>query len=621
MTKDNTSQTIQTPSGALEAALKLADNGKFSEAAGLCGLLPGRSIPPGIVIPLRGLYENLGRFMAGAKGGRAAWRGYLDDIARGSGADVRFTTFAPDGFDFSAMSGSFIKTGKGDIRAGRVLEFITLGDGTSSFICDGIPKDKCVTVHFLGSFASNVNDNFYLSLEADGFTEAFRFSNYYMALCTDAFPISMNMKAVKLYTMTMGEGYVSVFVNGVLRSRKKRDERHGISRVALRLLGDPGADLGAVMHGLEVWCSERPFAGFMGSEEDLLLERAEEMLAKDDVPGAHDLIEAMDGLEFRDERRAAGVLHALERELGKKGYREWVFDGLLKKIPSGMAARWKDRNAARFPRPVLSVEDLSVKFFRLPNERFSLSRVVRKRRLESFNVLDGVSFSVYPGDILGIIGANGAGKSTLLKTIAGLVHMEKGKIRLTGHHLLLSPGLGVRNELSGRQNIYLCGYFMGLDGRQVERLYQEIVDFSELGPFIDQPFKFYSDGMKSRLIFSIATSIAPEILMLDELLSAGDIKFQQKAAKRMDELIGRAKAVIVVTHGLSFVSEKCNKAVLISKGKLKYYGNPRTAITHYLNELHIQPDEKIVEDSSATSLSAMQQIGQQFSQQPLAPGR
>ena len=238
--------------------------------------------------------------------------------------------------------------------------------------------------------------------------------------------------------------------------------------------------------------------------------------------------------------------------------------------------------------------------------------MLKKDRLKAFNVLENINFKVYPGDIVGIIGANGAGKSTLLKTIAGLIPINAGKIILKGHHQLLSPGLGIRNELSGRENIYLAGCFLGLKRKEVDKIIDEIIEFSELGEFIEQPFKFYSDGMKSRLIFSIATSIAPEILMLDELLSAGDIKFQEKAAKRMDELIERAKAVIVVTHSLSFVSQKCNKALFISKGKLKYYGNPKSAIAHYLNEQHITLQETL-EDITALNISALQQITQQSS--------
>jgi ABC-type polysaccharide/polyol phosphate transport system ATPase subunit len=185
------------------------------------------------------------------------------------------------------------------------------------------------------------------------------------------------------------------------------------------------------------------------------------------------------------------------------------------------------------------------------------------------------------------------------------VPITAGKITLKGRHLLLTPGLGIRDELSGRDNIYLAGCFMGLTLRQVDRIYDEIVEFSELQDFIQQPFKFYSDGMKSRLIFSIATSVAPDILMLDELLSAGDIKFQFKAAKRMDDLISRAKIVIVVTHSVRFVAEKCSKALLLSHGKQIYYGDPRAAIAHYLNELHM-PSSVLPEAPSGKSAGSKQ---------------
>nr|MBP7653145.1 ABC transporter ATP-binding protein [Candidatus Dependentiae bacterium] len=243
-----------------------------------------------------------------------------------------------------------------------------------------------------------------------------------------------------------------------------------------------------------------------------------------------------------------------------------------------------------------------------------VARLLKRKKLDYFYALTNINFKVYKGDIIGIIGANGAGKSTLLKAIAGLVPIKTGKIGIFGQHLLLSPGMGIRNELSGRDNIYLAGCFMGLTKNKIDKIFDEIVEFSELSEFIDQPFKFYSDGMKSRLVFSIATNIAPEILMLDELLSAGDIKFQQKAAKRMDELIDKAKVVVIVTHSVSFVKQKCNKALLISHGKQIYYGDPDIAVTYYFNELHMSNEinnSNIDMGVAALTLSGTQIINQQ----------
>ncbi len=182
-----------------------------------------------------------------------------------------------------------------------------------------------------------------------------------------------------------------------------------------------------------------------------------------------------------------------------------------------------------------------------------------------------MDLNIYQGDTLGIIGANGAGKSTLLKTIAGLVPIKAGEVSLYAKHLLLSVGLGAREELTGRENIYLSGCFLGLSKRQIDALFDEIVDFSELGEAIDRPFKYYSDGMKGRLVFSIATSVSPDILMLDELLSAGDLYFQQKAAKRMDELIERSKAVVVVTHGMDFVLKKMQQSFVDESWKSRFF--------------------------------------------------
>ena len=151
---------------------------------------------------------------------------------------------------------------------------------------------------------------------------------------------------------------------------------------------------------------------------------------------------------------------------------------------------------------------------------------------------------------------------------------------------------------------------MGLNLKETNNIYDEIVDFSELHSAIDRPFKFYSDGMKSRLIFSIATAVAPDILMLDELLNAGDIKFQQKATLRMDELISRSKVVVVVTHSIPFVAEKCNKALLISHGRQVSYGSPDIVISKFFNELHMKNPMQKLSDVHQDS-AAMQMLQRQ----------
>ena len=152
--------------------------------------------------------------------------------------------------------------------------------------------------------------------------------------------------------------------------------------------------------------------------------------------------------------------------------------------------------------------------------------------------------------------------------------------------MLLRPGVGMREELSGRENILCAGLYMGLSRKQIAEVIDEVIEFSELEDAIDRPIRYYSDGMRSRLIFSLATASSPEILLLDELLGAGDIGFRDKAARRLEKFLGGAKVVIVVTHGIGWVREKCNKALYLNNGRVGYFGDPETACDRYLRELH-----------------------------------
>ncbi len=218
----------------------------------------------------------------------------------------------------------------------------------------------------------------------------------------------------------------------------------------------------------------------------------------------------------------------------------------------------------------------SLKFTRKTTVRQSLTRRFRTEGTEShFWALRDVSFKVVHGESLGIIGPNGAGKSTLLQVLAGIITPSAGVVEVDGHvSSLLSLGAGFDGDLSGRENIRLAGAFMGLDHTVVEARLPGMVEFADLGQFIDAPIKTYSSGMRARLGFAIATSVEPDILLLDEVLSTGDAAFREKSKARVLELVKEAKAIVLVTHDMAWVSEYCNKAMLLEKGHIVAVGSP-----------------------------------------------
>lgn len=203
-------------------------------------------------------------------------------------------------------------------------------------------------------------------------------------------------------------------------------------------------------------------------------------------------------------------------------------------------------------------------------------------RSGEFWALRKVNLSFFPGDIVGIIGSNGAGKTTLCSVIASLLKPDEGKIRVNGQvSALLSMGTGFKRELSGKDNIYLNGMMLGFSRKEIKAIYNEIVEFSGLNNFIHQPIKRYSTGMRARLGFSIATMLNPEILVLDEALSTGDMEFRNRAMEKTQELVGTAKIVIIVSHNISFIENNCTKAVWIDNGKVVAQGEPAEICAKY----------------------------------------
>jgi teichoic acid transport system ATP-binding protein len=200
-----------------------------------------------------------------------------------------------------------------------------------------------------------------------------------------------------------------------------------------------------------------------------------------------------------------------------------------------------------------------------------------------FWALKDVSFTIKEGEIVGVIGHNGAGKSTLCKALTNIYRPDEGSIQLDGRtSALLGFGIGFMNELSGRENIYINGMLLGISKKSINAVNDEIVEFSELGKAIDKPVKYYSSGMRSRLGFSIAASLQPDILIIDEALSAGDKAFTEKAAEKIQEIIEYSKAVIVVTHSMKFVQNVCTRGLVIDSGKLVYDGDAVDAVKWYM---------------------------------------
>lgn len=217
-----------------------------------------------------------------------------------------------------------------------------------------------------------------------------------------------------------------------------------------------------------------------------------------------------------------------------------------------------------------TLKDYVIKFFR------------REIKYNEFWALKDVTFSVEKGDRVGILGLNGAGKSTLLKVIAGVFKPTEGTVKKSGKVApLIELGAGFEKEYTGSENIFLNGALLGYTREFIEDKYDEIVEFSELGEFINVPVKNYSSGMRARLGFSIATMVSPEILILDEVLSVGDAKFRKKSEKKILDMFQDGVTVLFVSHSLAQVKRLCNKAMILDHGTLIAYGDIEEVAAQY----------------------------------------
>jgi ABC-type polysaccharide/polyol phosphate transport system ATPase subunit len=222
----------------------------------------------------------------------------------------------------------------------------------------------------------------------------------------------------------------------------------------------------------------------------------------------------------------------------------------------------------------------------------------RKHEVRYIPALLDVSFKVEHGEFLGVIGHNGAGKSTLLRTIAGILPPSSGRVVVNGYvTTLLSVGIGFNGELTGRENIRLGGLANGLSPKEVAAREEEIAEFSGLGEFIDYPLKTYSSGMRSRLGFSVAVHMDPDILLIDEALSAGDAEFRTKASEKIREIMSRARAILLVSHGLATVEEMADRVLWLDHGRLMGHGEPAEVINSYKEHVKVGSSAAVNEEN------------------------
>lgn len=227
----------------------------------------------------------------------------------------------------------------------------------------------------------------------------------------------------------------------------------------------------------------------------------------------------------------------------------------------------------------------------------NLKNVARKKETEEFWALKDVSFEIKQGDRVGIIGRNGAGKSTLLKILSRITPPTKGRIEIAGRLAsLLEVGTGFHGDLSGRENIYLNGSILGMTKQEIDRKFDEIVDFAEVEQFLDTPVKRYSSGMYVRLAFAVAAHLEPEILIVDEVLAVGDAAFQKKCIGKMKDVSNGGRTILFVSHHMASIQSLCNKAIVLKKGMVDFpLSDTELCLKHYLKDVVAQSKMQIAE--------------------------
>lgn len=233
---------------------------------------------------------------------------------------------------------------------------------------------------------------------------------------------------------------------------------------------------------------------------------------------------------------------------------------------------------------VIEAKNVCINYRIMKNVTVRHSLFQKHTRGEVFEAVKDVSFAVEKGGILGIIGKNGSGKSTLLRAIAGVFSPNSGSIDLKGHTVsLMALGVGFKDNLTGRDNISLSGMLLGFTERQIQDKMQEIIDFAEIGEFIDRPVRTYSSGMHSKLAFAITAMLETDIMLVDEVLSVGDERFKKKSMNKMKELINdKYRTVIIVSHNIETLKSFCNRVMWLHDGVIKEIGEPAKVLDQYV---------------------------------------
>lgn len=214
---------------------------------------------------------------------------------------------------------------------------------------------------------------------------------------------------------------------------------------------------------------------------------------------------------------------------------------------------------------------------------FNLFNPPRTKKVQAIKTMD---FDIYKGECVGILGRNGCGKSTLIRLLAGVFPVDTGEINIYGSTLLMNLGVGMSHQLTARENIYISSSVLGLKIKEIDAIFDEIVDFAELRDFVDTKIKYFSSGMVARLGFSIAVNAGADIMFLDEIFAVGDMKFQEKAIKVFESSWIEGKTVILVSHSMDVVQKYCSRTAFMKNGSLMYFGDTDKAIQMYIEDNH-----------------------------------